>query len=953
MNRHHEGKRMGRESQLNHSDRAVRTNTRSPSRLLLEPLEARRLLAGLQVSVFVDQDGSRDFQPTVEAPAPNRIVYIDLNNSGTHEPNEPTRVTGDDGLAFFEELEEGDYSLGILTNPISQRQTTSTTVQQQADQQLPTNSERLLADQQLQNLWSVDSQGVATNVLEPLTTVDFRGPVAASRTQIGVSWLAQVGTEEPTWYEFNLETGEKTERAVVGLDEGQVIHKIARSVGDPTIGYVLGNGQLREVAVDFRLVTFTDQIDSNVSDFDVGSHPAFDGGSEFIAILKSDEFSSELLVTSENESLSYAIAGLANSVTISGDGSRMFVTLHDGGVEVISITPSGLATEAILADATGPISADAADGRIVTGSQRQQNQVLVWDSATWLPVGSSQIPSVSNRAITQAATDAFGDSAVIAGDDGVFVIELAIASLPRVQVVGENNEFQFGVRQTGPNSAPRVETFSIQDAVEDEPAFLDLSEGQNIKDVEGDALWYTVSTVPEEGQLERLPDGTFQYLPSENFNGDDQATLRVHDGQSSTDFVVHWDVEAVNDPPVGVHVQLQPLMEDAKHGTQVGFLSVLDADDDANYLFSSSDSRFEVINGQIVFADGELDYETEPEIDLLVTATDSEQSSHVIQKPVVVKLRNANEPPTSLSIEIAGIDENQDGALIGTVAVNDPDHEQTYVFETSDNRFEVVEGKLKLVDGVSIDHEYEPEVALTISAFEAGNRDYGVSAEATVVVKNVNEAPTELLISSNSIEAEKEGAVVGTVSVVDPDKDDVYEFEVTDGRFEVQNGLLRLRDGISIEEGSPPLNLLVLATAGNGDRISGPIPLVVTPPRSPYQNPNNHPDVNRDGYVTPLDALIVLNMLNEGAELPAGGPGSGEPPSVTPDVNGDNRLSPVDLLLIINRLNNGAPGAEGEAFDAEQFVSFPIEQWQRERSAEIDAELETLLAQLAAHRLVL
>ena len=34
-------------------------NRRRPIRLVLEPLEARRLLAGLNVSVFIDQDGSR------------------------------------------------------------------------------------------------------------------------------------------------------------------------------------------------------------------------------------------------------------------------------------------------------------------------------------------------------------------------------------------------------------------------------------------------------------------------------------------------------------------------------------------------------------------------------------------------------------------------------------------------------------------------------------------------------------------------------------------------------------------------------------------------------------------------------------------------------------------------------------------------------------------------------
>ncbi len=59
-------------------------------------------------------------------------------------------------------------------------------------------------------------------------------------------------------------------------------------------------------------------------------------------------------------------------------------------------------------------------------------------------------------------------------------------------------------------------------------------------------------------------------------------------------------------------------------------------------------------------------------------------------------------------------------------------------------------------------------------------------------------------------------------------------------------------------------------------------------------------DVNKDGAVSPIDALRVINyLISEGAgELPA------ERTSESYiDTTGDNYVSPRDALLVINRLN--------------------------------------------------
>ena len=69
-----------------------------------------------------------------------------------------------------------------------------------------------------------------------------------------------------------------------------------------------------------------------------------------------------------------------------------------------------------------------------------------------------------------------------------------------------------------------------------------------------------------------------------------------------------------------------------------------------------------------------------------------------------------------------------------------------------------------------------------------------------------------------------------------------------------------------------------------------------------WQNPFETLDVNHDGFVSPLDALIVVNLLNAGlpSGLTAEVPGFAEAAYV--DANGDNVLSALDALLVINSL---------------------------------------------------
>lgn len=70
-------------------------------------------------------------------------------------------------------------------------------------------------------------------------------------------------------------------------------------------------------------------------------------------------------------------------------------------------------------------------------------------------------------------------------------------------------------------------------------------------------------------------------------------------------------------------------------------------------------------------------------------------------------------------------------------------------------------------------------------------------------------------------------------------------------------------------------------------------------------------DVNVDGFISPLDALIIINDINARGPRTLPGSPSGPGPIFYLDANGDGSVSPIDALLVINRLNAPLTMAEG------------------------------------------
>lgn len=240
----------------------------------------------------------------------------------------------------------------------------------------------------------------------------------------------------------------------------------------------------------------------------------------------------------------------------------------------------------------------------------------------------------------------------------------------------------------------------------------------------------------------------------------------------------------------------------------------------------------------------------------------------------------------------------------------------------SDERFEVSEGKLFVRDQFPIDFESEPEIKFTVEGIDTSGLPDGNSGNhlvtVTLPIADQNDPPTGLILLGNSVLEKVAGAIVGPVRLIDQDPNEPYEYIVSDPRFTVAGGLLRLKSDEFVEHANEPaleINVLARSLINPEHEITASTRIEVLPNRHPWQNPLSPLDVNNDGNSNAMDALIIINHLNTHGSHRADGiainsPSTGMPSFI--DVNGDGYVGPIDALIIINQLNkNGSGNAEG------------------------------------------
>ncbi|WP_372502122.1 cadherin-like domain-containing protein [Tistrella mobilis] len=387
-------------------------------------------------------------------------------------------------------------------------------------------------------------------------------------------------------------------------------------------------------------------------------------------------------------------------------------------------------------------------------------------------------------------------------------------------------------------TATRSVTITVTD-VNEAPAQPVLSGSTVAENAAGAVIGTVTGSDPDDGDSVTftVDDARFEIVDG-SLKLKDGVSLD-HEAEASVDLVITaTDVDGlratrsvtitvtdVNEAPAQPVLSGSTVAENAA-GAVIGTVTGSDPDDGDSVTFTVDDDRFEIVDGILKLKDGvSLDYETEASVDLVITATDADGLTAT--RSVTITVTDVNEAPAQPVLTGSTVAENAAGAVIGTVTGSDPDDGDSVTFTVDDARFEIVDGSLKLKDGVSLDHEAEASVDLVITATDAD----GLTAtrSVTITVTDVNEAPAQPVLSGSTVAENAAGAVIGTVTGADPDDGDTLTFTVDDDRFEIVDGSLKLKDGISLDyEMEASVDLVITATDGDGLTATRSVTITVT-----------------------------------------------------------------------------------------------------------------------------
>ncbi|PSQ49529.1 hypothetical protein BRD19_03625 [Halobacteriales archaeon SW_7_65_23] len=167
----------------------------------------------------------------------------------------------------------------------------------------------------------------------------------------------------------------------------------------------------------------------------------------------------------------------------------------------------------------------------------------------------------------------------------------------------------------------------------------------NDTDPDGDVLNASVVSGPSNGSLTLYANGSFEYTPAPDFNGEDSFTYQASDGAGGTDTAtVTINVSGVNDPP---EITSEPADATVDEGNAtVLSVDATDADGDVlSYAWNlSGTGSLNETSGTAVRYDAPNDIDATTDVTVTVTVDDGKETDSAT---AIVTVEPVNEPPTA------------------------------------------------------------------------------------------------------------------------------------------------------------------------------------------------------------------------------------------------------------------------------------------------------------------
>ena len=206
--------------------------------------------------------------------------------------------------------------------------------------------------------------------------------------------------------------------------------------------------------------------------------------------------------------------------------------------------------------------------------------------------------------------------------------------------------------------------------------------------------------------------------------------------------------------------------------------SIVGGDDAALFEIASSGEDLNLVEGV------SLDYETQNQLTVTIRATDPEGLT--FDKVTTISVTNINEAPTDITLSSTSVQENSIvGTVVGDLTTTDVDINDTHILSlvggTGSDIFEInTNNQLVVKSSTGLDYETLSQPIVIIRATDQSGLAYDKTF--TISVTNINEAPTDITLSSTSVQEHSAlGTVVGDLTTTDADINDTHSFSVVGG----------------------------------------------------------------------------------------------------------------------------------------------------------------------------
>ncbi len=351
----------------------------------------------------------------------------------------------------------------------------------------------------------------------------------------------------------------------------------------------------------------------------------------------------------------------------------------------------------------------------------------------------------------------------------------------------------------------------------------------------------------------------------QNINQIQFADGAVDTGEEKPAVVEDGEISAIEDDDLADNTA----DENSAVGTTVGITALAtdpDNGDTVSYSLSSNPGNLFSINATTgeVTVNGPLDFETQPEHAIEITATSSDGSTST--ETFTINVNDVNEAPTDIIAEGDRVDENAAaGTLIATLATIDEDAGDTASYAITNDPsgfFEIVGNEIRVAAGADIDFETALTHDITIEVTDGGGNTY--SETITLNVNNLNEAAVSEISDSNAQangvdEGVETGTIVGITALAsDADGGDTITYSLSDnagGLFviDANTGVVSVAGDLDAESATTQ-TIEVTATSSDGSTSTGSFSIAIN-------------DINETSISAVRDNDGSDNAVSEGATI--------------------------------------------------------------------------------------